>query len=117
MTKNKPLTNVAPEDVQKVVSAQNRVLRAYKRLGSWCAVGLLLDVPLSYAWDLANHGTVPKNPNYRIRLFLPRVLPSERSAKLIRSLRVPVWKMKDVPDITRETYFKVIRSQNNKRRK
>lgn len=82
------MSDVHPLDVEIIARAQNAVLRAYKRLRTWRAVGAHYGVPHNYAWDLALHGVVPSNKVYRFALGLPKKLPSERKARVRR----PSWR-------------------------
>ena len=115
MRNNNPLAPVKLVDVPKVAKAQNAILRAYRRLSrkgvfntqtgrmmhGWRGVGFILRVNHRYAWDLALNGVVPKNPEIRVKLGLPRVLPSERPAKRVREPIPKVWE-------SPERYFKKV---------
>lgn len=90
MTNNTHTIVVNPLDVERVRKAQSACLRAYKRLGTWRKVGQYFEVPYRYCWELALHGVVPTNKDFRKALGLPKVLPSERKPKVIRD----VWRAK-----------------------
>lgn len=78
MTNNNDERVVAAEDVPIIARAQKRVLSVYGRCHNWRGVGEHFGVNHRYAWDLALHGVVPSNPDLRVKLSLPRVMPSER---------------------------------------
>lgn len=83
--KNNTLVRVVnPLDEAKVRKAQNAMLQAKKRLGNWRAVGIKYETHHRYCWDLAYHAAVPRNPDIRRKLGLPRVLPSERKPRVKR---------------------------------
>ncbi len=84
MKNNKVVEIVNPLDEQRVRKVQEACLRAYRRLGSWRAVGEYFGVAHRYAWDLGMHGVVPSNKDIRKALGLPRVLPSERKPRVKR---------------------------------
>jgi hypothetical protein len=86
MRNNKPLTNENALDVAVIGKAQKRVLQAYARLRTWRATAAEFGVHYRYVWDLGMHGIAPKNTDLRARLGLPRVLPSERKARVKRIL-------------------------------
>jgi hypothetical protein len=65
-----------------ITRAAKRLLRAKKRLKSWRAVGIELGVNHGYPIALVNHGKVPANTEYRLKLGLPRVMPSEQKTKV-----------------------------------
>ncbi len=90
MTNNEPLLYAVELDAPIIVRAQNRVLRAKKRLRTWRAVGEFFGLKHHrYAYDLGMYGIVPKNAEIRRKLKLPRVMPSERKQKGKRKL--PLW--------------------------
>lgn len=85
MSNNKTVPRVKDADFPAVVRAQNKVQARYTRLGNWRAVMKELGLAnVAYAYDLVKHGKVPPNPETRAKLFLPRVLPSERKARMKR---------------------------------
>jgi len=96
MTYNKALANVNPKDAPLIEKVRYRLLRLKKRLKNWRAVGGHLGVHHVYAWRLALEGVVPPNPDTRRKLFLPRVLPSERKPKAKREPKPKVWENPDL---------------------
>lgn len=92
MTNNKSVRTVNPLDVPKVENAKKRLNRAYARLlrngkrGGWRAVARDRDVNVRYVWELVVNNVVPVNPDIRVKLGLPRVMPSERVRRAKRAL-------------------------------
>lgn len=79
-------------DAERIRKAQNRLFIKYRKLGNWRAVGRALDLPNhKYAYDLYWKAIVPSNPDIRVKLFLPRVMPSERPAKRVREVMPKIW--------------------------
>ena len=105
MTNNKPKklvkVSVPVVDVERVTRAQNRLISLHRRLGSWRAVALRCGVNVRYPYELALSAVVPSNPEIRFKLFLPRVMPSERKPKAMREAMPKVW---ECPEI----YFKKV---------
>jgi len=95
MTNNTSLTNANPEDVQILERAQIRLIGLYTRWqkkGGWRKVANYRDLlNVSYVYNFAVNGIVPKNPDIRRKLYLPRVLPSERKPKAKREPKPKVW--------------------------
>ena len=84
MINNSPLANVNAKDAQCIERAQKALKKAYIRHVSWRGVAQEYGVNQSYIWRLVTNGMVPKNPDIRYRLGLPRVMPSERKPKAKR---------------------------------
>jgi hypothetical protein len=82
MTDNTMLANVKDKDVLVVTRAQNRWLRAYRKVRSWRKVGELLGVNQRYVWELCLKGIVPTKPELRCKLGLPCIMPSERKTRI-----------------------------------
>jgi hypothetical protein len=80
MIQNKnPKTNDL--DVPLIVRAQNRILRAKRKYKTWRGAANSYGLNWKYVYNLAVFGTVPKNPDLRRALKLPRVMPSEKKPK------------------------------------
>lgn len=95
--KNKRDVSVAAVDAERVQRAQGRLFIKYRKLGNWRAVGRALDLPNhKYAYDLYWLAIVPSNPDIRVKLFLPRVMPSERPAKRVREALPKIWERPDL---------------------
>jgi len=78
------------EDLTVILLAQEKVVRVYKRLGNWRAVAEKLGLKnVAIAWAFVKWGEIPKRKDLRCKLFLPRVLPSERKPKAKRAR--PLW--------------------------
>lgn len=82
MTNNTMLANVNDKDILVVMRAQNRWLRAYRKVRSWRKVGELLGINQRYVWELCLKGIVPKNLKLRCKLGLPCIMPSERKVRI-----------------------------------
>ena len=67
---------------QVIGRAVRRLLREYRRLGSWRAVARARGVNHGHCVVLVNHGRVPCSVRLRELLGLPRVLPSERKPRV-----------------------------------
>ncbi len=99
MTNNKVSGDAFAEDAQIIAAAQKRLLRLYERKrkkGGWRAVATARGLSnVSYVHTFVTKGTVPPNPETRRKLFLPRVLPSER--KPVK--REPLPKVWECPEL------------------
>jgi hypothetical protein len=84
VTDNTPKNDARAKDEQVIERAQKRLKKAYLRLPSWRMVAQEYGVNVSYIFRLCEYGVVPRNPDIRYRLGLPRVLPSERKPKAKR---------------------------------
>lgn len=82
MTDNSALANVHPKDAQCIERAQKALKKAYLRHVSWRGVAQEYGVNQSYIWRLVERGTVPRNRDIRMRLGLPRILPSEKKIRV-----------------------------------
>lgn len=107
MTNNNPKIkrdgHLAVVDAERVQRAQNRLFIKYRKLGSWRAVARELELPNhKYAYDLYWLAIVPSKPDIRVKLFLPRVMPSERPAKRVREPMPKVWE-------SPELYFRKVK--------
>jgi len=95
MTNNMSLLDAKPEDRQILERAQIRLIGLYERWrkkGGWRAVSDHRDLSnVSYVYNFVFKGIVPKNPATRRKLYLPRVLPSERKPKAKREPKPKVW--------------------------
>lgn len=69
------------EDEQVIERAVKRLKKAYLRHVSWRGVAKERGVNVQYVWSLCQRGVVPRKPEVRAALFLPRVMPSERMRK------------------------------------
>lgn len=99
MTNNIVVLSAIEQDGQVIQRAQIRLIGLYDRFrkkGGWRALAEYRKVSnVSYVYNFVNRGVVPKNPDLRRKLFLPRVLPSERKPKAKRE--VPkVWENPDL---------------------
>ena len=65
-------------DKQVIERARRRLLRDWKRLSSWRAVGAYYGINHGHCVVLVKYGRVPKSFELRLALGLPRVMPSER---------------------------------------
>lgn len=90
-------------DLTKVLRVQKWLFLLHRRLGNWRGVGRQLNVHHRYAWNLALHGVVPANPDIRVKLGLPRVMPSERKP---RKRREPIPKVWESPERYLKTFEK-----------
>jgi len=82
------------KDDKYIDKAMKRLLRAYERFGTWRSVGEHLGVNQGIIFALARHGKVPKDAGIRVRLGLPRVMPSERRVRVRRVMPLlgsPCW--------------------------
>jgi hypothetical protein len=52
--------------------APKKLVRAFRRAGTYHATAEALGVNVRYVHDLLRHGVQPKNEEVRIRLFLPK---------------------------------------------
>jgi hypothetical protein len=102
VTDNTPRNDARAKDEQIIARAQKRLKKAYLRLPSWRMVAQEYGVNVSYIFRLCEYGMVPRNPDIRFRLGLPRVLPSERKR---RPKREPV---KIGTEGWEEVYFKKV---------
>ena len=88
-----PPLDVNPLDTPIITKSQRRVLRAYRRIQrvgtlnpktgrlahGWRGVMFELDLPnVRIVWAFVNENLIPSDPETRVKLFLPKVLPSER---------------------------------------
>jgi len=71
-------------DEECIGRAQRRLVRAYKRLGTWRAVGAELGINHGNVVALTRHGTVPRNWWLRVKLGLPMELPSEKQKRILK---------------------------------
>jgi hypothetical protein len=88
-------TNTFERDDKCIGIVKRRLLRAHRRLGTWRLVGEELGVNHGNLVTLVQHGRVPRDADLRIRLKLPRVMPSERKPrvkKVIPLLGSECWK-------------------------
>lgn len=79
-------------DQYVIVLAQKKLMRLYERqrVGGWRAVMKARKLSnVSYVFDFVTYNIVPANPEIRRKLYLPRVLPSERKPRAKREL--PKW--------------------------
>jgi hypothetical protein len=72
-------------DAPLIVRAQNRILRLKRKYKTWRGVANSLGLNWKYIYALSIYGIVPKNPDLRRALRLPRVMPSERKPKKVRA--------------------------------
>lgn len=86
MTNNTNTQNATAQDDEVIERAQNMLKNIYMRHVSWRAVAVERGVNVRYVWELATRGTVPRNPDVRQAVFLPRVMPSERRRKVKREV-------------------------------
>ena len=103
MTDNKERNAARAKDEQCIERAQKRLKKAYLRHSSWHGVAGERGVNVQYVWRLAVMGVVPRNPEIRAALFLPRVMPSERKPRARREvvkIGQPGWE---------SVYFKKVR--------
>ena len=97
MTDNAPESDEKEKDGKCIARAVKALKKAYLRHTSWRMVAQEFGVNQSYIWRLVTNGMVPKNPDIRYRLGLPRVLPSERKPR----------KRREVPKIGQPGWEKV----------
>jgi len=104
VTDNTPQNEaLTPNDERVIARAQKRLKKAYLRRVSWRGVAQEVGVNVSYIFRLCEYGTVPRNPDIRYKLGLPRVMPSERKRKPRRvpvKVGAPGWE---------EVYFKKVK--------
>lgn len=81
MTDNMPQNEVLTPNERVIARAQKRLKKAYLRHVSWRGVAQEVGVNVSYIFRLCEYGTVPRNPDIRQKLGLPRVMPSERKPR------------------------------------
>lgn len=78
------IANVPVIDLDTVIRAQKRLYDLHAQLGSWWAVGSKLNLDDNlHAKDFALRGIVPTDKGVRVKLGLPRVMPSERVVKKV----------------------------------
>jgi hypothetical protein len=65
-----------------IQKARTRLLQAYSRLGTWRKVEDELGVDHGIIIALVKHGKVPTETRVRVRLGLPKVMPSERKPRV-----------------------------------
>lgn len=90
---NKPPVPLSPLDVELVAKAQKRVNRLYRHIRKigcpdpktgkivrgWRAVQYTQELSnVRIAWAFVFENEIPSDPETRVKLFMPRVLPSER---------------------------------------
>lgn len=90
MTDNTLPKDALTRDGECIARAQKRLKNIYLRHVSWRGVAQEVGVNVSYIFRLCEYGTVPRNPDIRQRLFLPRVMPSERKPRKRREV-VKIW--------------------------
>ncbi len=81
MKNNTVRSDARAGDEQVIERAVNRLKKAYLRHVSWRGVAKERGVNVQYVWSLCQRGVVPRKPEVRAALFLPRVMPSERNRK------------------------------------
>lgn len=94
MTDNTPPKDALTRDGECIARAQKRLKNIYMRHVSWRGVAQEVGVNVSYIFRLCEYGTVPRNPDIRYKLGLPRVMPSERKPRKRREypkLGQPGW--------------------------
>jgi hypothetical protein len=70
--------NVNPLDEECIEKARVKALRAYARSSSgWRGVGDQYGISHTYIYSMVMYGIVPRNPDIRVMIKLPRKLPSE----------------------------------------
>jgi hypothetical protein len=79
-------TKAPRTDAYYIEKAQERIKSAVKRLGSGRNFARQIQLNHYYVSQFLNHGTIPNNKEYRRKLGLPKILPSERK---IRVRKVP----------------------------
>ena len=105
MKNNTARSDARAEDEQVIARAVNRLKKAYLRHVSWRGVAKERGVNVQYVWSLCQRGVVPRKPEVRAALFLPRVMPSERTRK---PRRAPV---KLGAEGWQEVYFKKVKAK------
>jgi hypothetical protein len=103
MTNNTLHADALNKDVECIARAQKRLKKAYLRHVSWRGVAGECGVKVRYVWALVQRGTVPKNPDIRAAIYLPRVMPSEKKPRVRHPfvpLGAPGWE---------EYYFKKVK--------
>lgn len=83
-------------DERVIVRAQKRILGLYREMGKpggWRGVARYLAqrvglhvLNVAYVYEFVSLGRVPANVDIRRALFLPKMLPSERKDKLIKTV-------------------------------
>ena len=81
MTDNTPQNDALTPNERVVARAVRKLKKAYLRHVSWRGVAQEVGVNVSYIFRLCEYGTVPRNPDIRYKLGLPRVMPSERKPR------------------------------------
>jgi len=82
MTRNNPKRDALTRDDECIARAQNRLKKAYLRHVSWRGVAAEFGgYNVRYVWALVQRGEVPRAPEIRAALGLPRVMPSERKRR------------------------------------
>lgn len=84
MTNNTARGDALGKDVECIARAQKRLKKAYLRYVSWRGVAKECGVNVRYVWALVQLGQVPRNPDIRAAIYLPRVMPSERRQRVKR---------------------------------
>ncbi len=84
MTDNTPKPDALTRDGQVIKRAQRRLKKAYLRHVSWRGVAGECGVNVRYVWALVQMGQVPRNPDIRAAVGLPRVMPSEKRVRARR---------------------------------
>jgi len=103
MTDNKTQSDARAQDGQVIERAVKRLKKAYLRHASWRGVAGECGVNVRYVWQLVQRGTVARNPDIRLKVGLPRVMPSERKRRPKREpvkLLQPGWE---------KVYFKKVK--------
>jgi hypothetical protein len=83
--------NFINPDLPVIYKAKSKLDRLYRKHGNFRGVtkarGFLnVDATVKYVWEFMKYHIVPKNPAIRVKLFLPRVMPSERIHKKRRAI-------------------------------
>lgn len=81
MTDNTPQTDALTPNERVIARAVRKLKKAYLRHCAWRGVAQENGVNVSYIFRLCEYGTVPRNPDIRYKLGLPRVMPSERKPR------------------------------------
>ena len=86
MTDNTPQNDALTPNERIIARAVRKLKKAYLRHCAWRGVAQEYGVNVSYIFRLCEYGMVPRNPDIRYKLGLPRVLPSERKPRKKREV-------------------------------
>lgn len=95
MANNSTTNDARALDGQVIARAQKRLISEYSKLGSWQALSDFIGIKNKrYAWEFCIKGVVPRDPEKRKALGLPKVMPSERrhrAQRILPKLGSPEW--------------------------